>query len=137
MREIISINNDSYTPETITTFLYGMKNKEVTIAFHQNYLKVHEQSIPRVTMLKLCHEEAMQLTVDDVECGLNCTTEIYGYITNSISIKCVSDEFFTGNQTIIAFRTNHTLQSCQNLSMNLVLVDTDGKFKHGYCGTKL
>jgi hypothetical protein len=83
-------------------------------------------------MLKLCHEEALQLTVDDVECGLTCTTEIYGFVANSISIRCVgdfNDEFLTGNQTIIAFRPNSTLQSCQNLSMNLVLVDTDGKSK--------
>ncbi len=122
MREIISINNGSYAPRTVTTSLYDMKNNEYTITFHQNYLKIHEQSIPRVTMLKLCHKEALQLTVNDVECGLNCTTEIYHFMANSVSIRCVSDEFFTGNQTIIAFRPNSTLLSCQNSSMNLVLI---------------
>ena len=119
------------TPQTITKLLYDMKMKKLTITFHQTYIDISEQSIPRVTMLKLCHEEAKQLTVKDVECGLTCTTD--RFITNSITCTGdFSDEFFTGNQTIIAFRPNRTLQSCHNLSMNLVLVDTDGESKHGY-----
>ena len=137
-KEIIRINNETYTPRTITNSLYDTTKKEFTITFHPTYINISEQSIPSVTMLKLCHEEAKQLTVKDVECGLTCTTESYRYITNSILITCAgdfNDEFFNGNQTIIAFRPNHTLQSCHNLSMNLVLVDTDGKSKHGYVYT--
>ena len=133
--ETIRINNETSTPRTITNSLYDTTKKKLTITFHQTYITIREQSIPRVTMLKLCHEEAKQLTVKDVECGLTCTTEIDHFIINSILITCAgdfNDEFFTGNQTIIAFRPNRTLQSCHNLPMNLVLVDTDGKSKHGY-----
>lgn len=134
--ETIKINNET-TPQTITTLLYDTMKKILTITFHQAYINISEQSKPSITLLKLCHEEANQLTVKDVERGLTCKTEIDRFITNSVLISCAGDfnaEFLNGNvnQTIIAFSPNHTLQSCHNLSMNLVLVDTDGKSKHGY-----
>ena len=82
-------------------------------------------------MLKLCDEEALQLTVNDLECDLTCTTEPYQFIKNSVSVRCggdFTDVFSTGNHAIIGFRPNRTLQSCNNSqSVNLVLVDTDGK----------
>ena len=81
-------------------------------------------------MLKLCHEEALQLTVNDLECGLTCIAELYLFIANSVSVRCggdFTDIFLTGNQAKIAFRPNRTVQSCNNSSVNLVLIDTDGK----------
>ena len=128
MREIISINSNNYSSQTISTILYNTNNKQLTITFHTQFLNVREQ--PRITVLKLCHEEALHLTVNDLECDLTCTTEIFDDIQNSVSVRCEGDStdvFFTGNRTIIAFRPNRTVQSCNNSSVNLVWVDTDGK----------
>ena len=138
MREVISINNDSYTPRTVTAFIYDRKTKEFTITFDQEYLNVGEQGIPRVTMLQLCHERALQLTVNDLECAnLTCRTDIYPPIENSVSIRCTQNFgdliFFAGNHTIIALRPNRNIQSCQSLPMYLILVDTDGESMHSYC----
>lgn len=128
-REIISINNDSCTPRSIVSITYDRNNIVFTITFNQDYISVREQKL-RVTMLKLCHEEALQLTMNDLECTPSCTTEIFRDIENSFSVKCgsdFSDVFLTGNRTIIAFRP---IESCQNSSVNLVLIDTDGKSMH-------
>ena len=123
--------NDTYAPQTVSSFLYDKNTKIFTIVFHQQFLSDQEQRAVNVTILKLCHEEALKLTVSDLECGLSCTAERYQFIANSVSITCgkvnYTDTLFNGNRTTIAFRPNSAVQSCNNLSVNLVLIDTDGK----------
>lgn len=133
MKEVIRINNGSFTPQTVTDLSYDYNTKRFTITFDQHFLNVNGETLLDVTILEHCHEETqdLHLTVKDLECGHTCTTEPFQQIVNSVTIDCrqgnISDAFMTGNQIVIAFMPNRTIQSCKNLSVNLVLVDTDGK----------
>lgn len=126
--------NGTFVSETVTTISHDPNTKLFTITFDQDFFNVHERAgMLNVTILKLCHEEALKLTLSDVDlCGLSCTTETFQQIENSVTVNCGEenfiDTFLNGNRTVIAFMPNGTIQSCNNLTaVNLVLVDTDGK----------
>ena len=133
MNRFIGINGN-FTSKTVTTISQDPNSKLFTIIFDQDFLNVCEQAgMLNITILKLCHEKALQLTLSDVDlCGQSCTTDIFPQIENSVTVNCGEvdfiDTFLNGNWTIIAFMPNGTIQSCNNLTaVYLVLVNTDGK----------
>ena len=131
----ISGENGTYISQVIASLSYGEDTKLFTITFYEGFLSDQELLVLRITLLKLCRKEALRLTVEDLECGLRCTTRKVDQISNSIVAQCgqVDDTdtaSLNGYSIVILFRpsnTSHVLHTCNNLSVQMVLVDTSGK----------
>ena len=115
-------NNRDCLSQTVRRLSYG--GLEYTVLYG-NSLAYSESSF-EVVALKLCHKEALELTLSDVACAKQCTSRKYEYIADSFIFSCdnLSNLIYHG-LTIVVFRTIEN-QSCSDLKTKFVVIDTRG-----------
>ena len=123
-RQVICNNytdsNHDCLSETVRRLSYG--SSEYTVLYRNSF--AYNESSFEVVALKLCHREALELTLSDVACAKQCTHREYEYIANSFIFSCdnLPNLIYLG-LTIVVFRTIEN-QSCSDLKTKFVVIDT-------------
>ena len=117
-------NRDRCLSQTVLSLSYYGDRSEYTI-FYGNSLAYLSESSVEVVALKLCHREALELTLSDVACAKQCS---YRKCESSACFSFSCDNLpnlITNGLTIVTFRTIEN-QSCSDLKTKFVVIDTRG-----------
>lgn len=125
-REVICNNHTGTShgclPRTVNSLSYDGNGAKYTVE-HGDNLPYSENSF-EVVALQLCHEKAIELTLNDVTCGMTCTSEKDIYISNSFIFSCNSlPNLIEVGLTIVLFKS---IPQCSDQKTKFVVIDTRG-----------
>lgn len=110
-------------PDTVRSLSYGKNGYSVSYGANFTF---SANSVPEVTAFKLCHREALQLTLSDLKCGEKCTSANHPYIQSYFTFACshLPNLIYDG-LTIVAFRKIES-PLCSRIETKFVVIDTRG-----------
>ena len=117
--------NHSCLPRTINGLSYDANAAEYTVAYGDD-LPYNENSF-EVVSLQLCHEKALEVTLNDLTCGRKCTSRKDQYIQKSFLFSCSNlSNLIKVGLTIVLFKNIPENPSCSDKKIKFVVIDTRG-----------
>ena len=97
------------------------------------YIVSHGSSLPNyddasfeVISLHLCHERALEVTISDLPCETECTSEKDDFLLNGFLFSCKDlPNVLSSGLTIMLFERTEN-PSCSHLKTKFVIIDTRG-----------
>lgn len=126
-RKVICNNYTYLDRDCLSGTVFGISygNSMYTVS-HGSNLPDYDDTSFEVISLHLCHERALEVTISDLPCETECTSEKDGFISNSFLFSCKDlPNVLSSGLTIVLFERTEN-PSCSRLKTKFVIIDTRG-----------